>query len=63
MEQKKSYEAENSFVVLPLSRRSILQGFTFITHIFLKVTKGQGPLEGEGVEVIACKYLPGTSYL
>jgi hypothetical protein len=30
-----------------LSRRSILQGFTFITEIF----KGQDPLEGEGVEV------------
>ena len=50
---EQSYEAENNFVVLQLSRRSILQGFTFITHIFLKVIKGQGPLEGEGVEVVA----------
>jgi len=38
------------FVVLHLGRRSILQGFTFITHRFLKVIKGQDPLEG-GVEV------------
>ena len=46
------------FVVLQLSRRPILQGLIFITHIFLKVIKGQGPLEGERVEVIASKYLP-----
>ena len=41
---EQSYEAENNFVVLHLSRRSILQGFTFLAHIFLKVIKGQGPL-------------------
>ena len=45
-----------------LSRRSILQDFTFITHKFLKVIKGQGPLEGEGVEVVASKYFPGTHF-
>ena len=53
---------KTSFVVLQLSRRFILQGFTFITHIFLKVIEGQGPLEGEGVEVVASKYLPGTYF-
>ena len=36
--------------------------FTFITRIFLKVIKGQGPLEGEGTEVVASKYLPGTYF-
>ena len=56
---EQSHEAENNFVVLQLSKRSILQGFTFITQIFLKVIKGQGPLEGEGVEVVASKYFPG----
>ena len=59
---EQSYEAENNFVVLELSRRSILQGFTFITHIFIKVIKGQGPLDGEGVEVVASKYLLGTYF-
>jgi len=34
---------------------------TFITHIFLKVIKGQGPLEG-GVEVVASEYLPRTYF-
>ena len=58
MEIEQSYEAENNFIVLQLSRIYILQGFTFITHIFLKVIKDQGPLEGEGVEVVASKYLP-----
>ena len=57
-----SYEAENNFVALQLSRRSILQGFIFMPHIFLKVIKGQGPLEGEEVEVVASKYLPGTYF-
>ena len=49
-------------VVLQLSRRSILQGFNFIRHIFLKVSKGKGPLEGERVEVVASKYLPGIYF-
>ena len=62
MELSKSYEAETNFVVLQLSRRSILQGFTYITHIFLKVIKGQGPLEGEGVKVCTSKYLLGTYF-
>ena len=53
-----SFEAENNFVVLHSSTRSIFQGFDFITHIFLKVIKGQDPLEG--VEVGTSKYLPGT---
>ena len=39
-----------------------MQGFTFITCIFLNVIKDQGPLEGEGVEVVASKYLPGTYF-
>ena len=59
---EQSYEAENNFAVLQLSRRSILKGFTYITHILLKVIKGQGPLEGEGVEVLASKYLPRTNF-
>ena len=59
---ERSCEAENNFVVLQLSRRSVLQCFTFIRHIFLKVMKGQSPLEGEGVEVVASKYLPGTYF-
>ena len=59
---EQSYEAGNDFVVLQLSRISILQGFTFITHIFLKVIKGQGALEGEGVEVVTSKYLPRTYF-
>ena len=33
-----------------------------MTHIFLKVIKGKGPLEGEGVEVGTSKYLPGTYF-
>ena len=57
---EQSYETENNLVVLQLSRRSILQGFTFITHVFLKVIKGQGPLEGEGAEVGTSNYPPGT---
>ena len=36
--------------------------FHFITHIFSKVIKGKGPLEGEGVEVAASKYLPRTYF-
>ena len=56
MELSKVLKLKNFFVVLQLSRRSILQGFTFITHIFLKVIKGQGPLEREGVEVVAVKF-------
>ena len=59
---KQSSEAENNFIVLQLSRRSILQGFTFIIHIFLKVIKVQGPLEGEGVEIVTSKYLPRTYF-
>ena len=59
---EQSCEAENNFVVLHSSRRSILQGFTFITHIFLKVIKGQGPLEGEGVKVGTSKYFPRTYF-
>ena len=59
---EQSYEAENNFVVLQLSRKSILQGLTSITYIFLKVIKGQGPLEGEGGEVVASEYLPGTYF-
>ena len=47
----KVMKLKNNFVILQLSRRSILQSFSFIIHIFLKVIKGQGPLEGEGVEV------------
>ena len=31
-----------------------------MTHIFLKVIKGQDPLEGQEVEVGDQKYLPGT---
>ena len=61
-EIEKSYEAENNFVVLQLSRRAMLQGFTFITHIILKVIKGQGPLEGEGVEIVASKNLFGAYF-
>ena len=57
---EQSYDSENNFVVLQLSRRSIMQGFTYIRHIHLKVIQGQGPLEGEGVEVFASKYLPRT---
>ena len=57
-----SYEAENNFVVLQLSRRSIFARFHFYnTHIFT-VIKGQGPLEVGGVEVGASKYLPGTYF-
>ena len=48
---EQSYEAENNFVVLHSSRKSILQGFTIITHIFSKVIKSQDPLEGEGVGI------------
>jgi len=59
---EQSCEAENNFVVLHLSRRSVLQGSTFITQIFLKVIKGQGPLEGEGVKVCTSKYLLGTYF-
>ena len=59
---EQSYEAENNFVVLQLSRWSILQSFTFIKHIFLKVIKGQGPLEGEGMEIVASTYLPRTYF-
>ena len=54
---EQSCEAENNFVILHSSRRSILQGFTFITHIFLKVIKGLDPLEEEGVEIGTSKYL------
>ena len=50
------------FIQADSSRRSILQGFTFITHIFVKAIKGQGPLEGEGVEVVVSKYIPGTYF-
>ena len=57
-----SYEAENNFVVLQLSKQSLLQGFTFITRIFLKVIKGQGPLERDVVEVVASKYLTRTYF-
>jgi len=42
---EQSYEAENNFVVLQLSRRSILQGFTFKTHIF-KGHQRSGPSKG-----------------
>ena len=56
---EQSYEAENNFVALQLSTRSILQGFTFMPHIFLKVIKGQGPLEREVVEVGTSKTSPG----
>ena len=38
-----------------------MEGFTFITHIFLKVIKGQSPLEEEGVEIVASQYLPRTN--
>ena len=61
-EIQQSYEAENNFFVFQLSRRSILQGYTFIAHIFLKVIKGQCPLEGERVEVSTSKYLPATYF-
>ena len=54
-----SYEAEKNFVVLQLSITSIIQGVTSIAHIFLKVIKGKGPLEGV-VEVVSSKYLPRT---
>ena len=56
---EESCEGENNFFGLQL-RTFILQGFTFITHIFLKVNKGHGPLEGEGVEVVSSKCLPRT---
>jgi hypothetical protein len=49
-------------VVLHLSRRSILQGFTFITRQFLKVVKGQTPLDEEEVEVGTSKYLSGRYF-
>ena len=62
MELSKVMKLKKNFVVLQLSRNSILQGFTFITHILLKVIKGQGPLEGEGVEVDAPKHLLGTYF-
>ena len=62
MELSKVMKLKTNFVVFQLSRRSILQGFTFIAHIILKVIKGQGPLEGEGVEVVASKYLPETYF-
>ena len=39
-----------------------MQAFTFLTYIFLKVIKDQGPLEGEGVEEVASKYLPWTYF-
>jgi len=39
-----------------------LQGFTLIAHVFLKLIKGQDPLEGEGAEVNASKYLPATCF-
>jgi len=56
---EQSCEAENTFLVIHASRRSILQGFTFITHIFLKVVKGHCPLEEEGVEVDPSNTFPG----
>ena len=59
---QQSCEAETDFVVLHLSRKSILLGFTFVADRFLKVIKGQDPLEGEGVEVGTSKYLPGTYF-
>ena len=59
---EQSYKAENSFVVPQLSRRSIFKGFSFIRHVFLEVIKGQGPLEGEGVELVASKYLLRTYF-
>ena len=46
MELSKVMKLKKNFVLLQLSRRYNLQGFTFIRHIFLKVIKGQGPLEG-----------------
>ena len=59
---EQSCEAENNFVVLHSSRRSILQGFIFITHIFLKIIKGWDPLEGEVVEVGILKYPPRINF-
>jgi len=48
--------------VMQLKTILFQQGFTFITYIFLKVIKGQGLLEGKGVEVVGTKYLPGTYF-
>ena len=62
MELSKVIKLKTLFFVLQLSRRSILQGFTFITYIFLKFIKFQGPQEGEGVEVVASEYLPMTYF-
>ena len=59
---EQSCEAENSCVVFHLSRRFILQDDTFITHKFLKIIKGQDPLEGEKVEVCTSKYLPRSYF-
>ena len=53
---------KNDFVVFHLSRRSILQGVSFVINRFLKLIKGQEPLEREGVEVGTSKYLPGTYF-
>jgi hypothetical protein len=52
----------NSFVVLHLSRISILQGFTFIKQTFLKVIKDQGLLEVEGVDLGTSKCLSRTYF-
>jgi uncharacterized NAD(P)/FAD-binding protein YdhS len=59
---KQSCEAENNFVAIHLSRRSVLQGFTLIAHRFLKVIEGQDYLDGEIVEEDTSKYLPRTYF-
>ena len=58
-----SYEAENNFVCTSIKQKYILQCFTFITHIFLKVIKGQGPLEREGVEVGLLNFLSSKLFI
>ena len=38
----KPYKME---LIKVMKLKTILKGFTFITHIFLQIIKGQGPLE------------------
>jgi len=59
---EQSCEVENSFIVLHLSRISILQVFTFTTQRFLKVIKDQALPERERIEVVTSKYPPRTPF-
>jgi hypothetical protein len=55
-------KANNSFLVVHLNRRPILQGFIVIIQRFLNVIKGHCCVERVGVEVGTSKYPPRTCF-